>query len=281
MTTLPSMALLAAESAIHPGPVPDSLPAPLRVSPTFAIGADEFLLKLPSGLKFHYRQGRGVTVERPDAVAESDVPLFLNGTVYGAIAWINGLVPLHASGVAHGGKVHAFTGHSGAGKSTMAAALGNHDLPLLADDVLVLDLSDPTRIMCLPGHKQLKLWKDALALTGAEAQVAVRKDVDKFFITPPGGYQAGAMELTELYILTDHSKAEVTFTPYTGTERFTQARGAFYRPTLFNAVSGRQGLFGVVSRLASQLAITNFDRPRNRDLFAEGVATMAARIKGG
>ncbi len=67
-----------------------------------------------------------------------------------------------------GGRVFAFAGPSGAGKSTLAAGLGQRALPLLCDDTLLLDLSDPPDIWCLPGHKRLKLTAAALALTGPD-----------------------------------------------------------------------------------------------------------------
>ena len=269
---------LAAESATRDGPVPDTLPDALRTAATFAIAADGFLLKLPSGLKFLYRQGQAVTVERPENVPESDVPLFLNGSVYGAIAWINGLVPLHASGVVHDGRVHAFTGHSGAGKSTLAAGLSARGLPIMADDVLVLDMSDPADVKCLPGHKQLKLWKDAVEMVGAATKHQVREQIDKFFIEPASPYYPEPLPLAELYLLTDNSKTEATFVPVQGMERFTQARAAFYRPHLCNAIADRQDLFGLLSRLAAKVPITKFDRPRDRKLYADGVSAMLARI---
>ena len=133
--------------------------------------ADAFLLRVPNGLVLHYRRGEGVTASRPVHVAASDVAVFLNGSVYGAIAWINGFIPLHAAAVVHARPASMLSRrHSGHGKSTLAAALGQRGMPLFADDVLVLDLSDPRQIICLPGHKQMKLWDDALSLTGAQSR---------------------------------------------------------------------------------------------------------------
>ena len=136
MTAQQAMALLAAESALREGVVPDSLPQPIRRRHTFELAADAFLLRLPSGLQFLYRKGEGVVMQRPAAVDDLEVDVFLNGSVYGAIAWLNGLVPLHASGVVHNGKVHAFTGDSGAGKSTLVMALAAQGMPLMAVEAL-------------------------------------------------------------------------------------------------------------------------------------------------
>ncbi len=274
-----SIALLTAESATREGATPDTLPNALKEMPTYAIARDAFLLKLPSGLNFHYEQGKGVTVSRPDSVSDMEVALFLNGSVYGAIAWINGLIPLHASGVVHDGRVHAFTGHSGAGKSTLAAALGARGLPLLADDVLVLDMADSQDIICLPGHKQLKLWGDAVKMTGHEAGAQVREDLDKFYIAPAAGFHGEPLPLSHLYFLNDRAKADAAFSPVTGTERFTLARAAFYRPHFCAAIADNRDLFGTLSRLAQQVSIARFDRPRRKEVFDDGVDVMAAVIR--
>ncbi len=281
MTFAQSMALLADESMMREGETPETLPNALNETPNYAIARDAFLLKLPSGLHFYYRQGKGVTVSYPDDVSHLEVSLFLNGSVYGAIAWINGLVPLHASGVAHRGQVHAFTGHSGAGKSTLAAALGKRDLPLLADDVMVLDLSDPDVVMCLPGHKQLKLWRDALEMTGYEAAGQVREDMDKYYIAPDSGFNAEPTPLSHLYFLEDGAKENIAFSPVTGAQRFNFVRTSFYRSQFCAAIADSRDMFATVARIAQQVTITRFDRPRRKEVFDQGVNAMAARITGG
>ena len=279
MTVHASIALLAAESAISEGGTPETLPGALKEMPTYAIARDAFLLSLPSGLRFHYRQGRGVTVSRPKGVSPLEVSLFLNGSVYGAIAWINGFVPLHASGVVHGGTVHAFTGPSGAGKSTLAAALSAHGLPLIADDVLVLDLSDPDAVACLPGHKQLKLWRDAVTLTGMVPGERVREDLDKFYIAPVAGFHAAPMPLAQLFFLEEQARSGPIFAPVTGSERMTLLRAAFYRPHFCAAIVDRRDLFGPLARIAAQTRLIRFDRPRRKEVFAEGVEAMAATVR--
>ena len=117
----------------------------------------------------------------------SEESLWLNGSVYAAIASINGLLPIHASAVALDGSVLAFTGQAGAGKSTLVAALGKHGFPMFCDDTLVIDVTDPDRLMCLPGHKRLKLAPDAIEMTGAIRAEKVSTDVDKYYSQSEAG----------------------------------------------------------------------------------------------
>jgi hypothetical protein len=280
MTAQQAMDLLASESALREGVVPDSLPDPIRRVATFELASDAFLLRLPSGLRFHYRKGQGVVMQRPAGVDDLEVAVFLNGSVYGAIAWLNGLVPLHASGVVHDGRVYAFTGNSGAGKSTLVMALAAQGMPLMADDVLVLDLSDPTAVMCLPGHKKVKLWPDAVDLTEAAVTGPVRPEIEKVYAAPKAGYYPDPLPLAEVLFLDDTQRTATAITMLTGAERFTQAEAAFYRPHFCTLMEDKAGIFKVLARLASQVRFGTFNRPHDKAQFGMGVAAMAAHIRG-
>lgn len=271
-------AVLRAEMEMRYGQVALSLETPERETPTFSISKTEFLLKLPSGLKFHYRRGEGVIIQRPDSVPDADVDVFLNGSVFGAIAWLNGIVPLHASAIVHDDAVYAFTGPSGAGKSTLAAALGNEGFALLTDDVLLLDFSDPDHILCLPWRKKLKLWDDALCLTGATALDRVRPQLQKYYASAPGGTSDEQLPLKRIHFLTALGN-KPALTEIRGYERFLHAQSAFYRPGFCGAVTEKRDLFSIAKRLSESVQILTFDRPMQKDDFAEGIGFIADAIR--
>lgn len=158
------MALMARETRVRHGAVADSIGGVTVAPGRNLLLGDEFLLR-ENGLACHYRKGEGITVQLDDPDRAGALDLFLAGSVYSAVAAINGFLPLHASAVLIDGRAVAFTGAPGAGKSTTAAALQARGFAIVADDTVVLDLSG-ARPMCLPGHKRLKLWPDSLALTG-------------------------------------------------------------------------------------------------------------------
>lgn len=271
--------LMSTESVAQEGPTSEKLAFALAETPSIALSRDAFLLNLPSGLRFHYAQGYGVRFSRPDTVTDAEVKLFLNGSVYGAIAWINGFLPLHTSAVIQDGKVHAIAGDSGAGKSTLAAALSIRGLPLFADDVLVLDMSNDMQIVALPGHKQLKLWADALALTELTAGERVSESMEKYFVEPPLIDQARPLPLAALYFLDDHAQSVPTLSLIGGAERFKALSSALYRPEFCAILVEKKDLFLQISRLARELEMCRFDRPRNRDLFSKGADFIASAIR--
>ena len=174
------MRVMAQETRVRYGAVPRSLGDQVVEPDHNLIAEGQYLLRCASGYGYHYRPGVGMTVERPALNADPDEEfLWLNGSVYAAVACLNGLYPLHASAVEFEGRVYAFTGPSGAGKSTLVSALGQRGLPLFCDDTLLLDLSARGPVIALPGHKRLKLTEHALGLTGLLSEQVVGAETGK------------------------------------------------------------------------------------------------------
>lgn len=259
------------------GPVPPTIDNPIIERPLFALSRDAFLLKLPNGLSYHYARGHGVQIEAPDTIGDDEIALFQDGSVYGAIAWINGLVPLHASAIVHNGKAYAFAADSGEGKSTLVAALAGEGFMLLSDDVLVLDIDAANTVRAFPGHKRLKLWADALALTGLSGGTQVSPELDKYYVRHD--HAVAPVPLAALFLLKAHTEDAPRIAPVTGAERFARMRAAFYRPFYANALLTPARQFEIASRLASQVALYGFDRPFDKAKFAQGVAHIAAFIR--
>lgn len=270
--------LLERETRVSYGPVPVRLYGEPLEPMSWQMGDGEFLLRAEGDYYFYYRPGEGVTVHRGADADISEESLWLNGSVYAAIASMNGLLPIHASAVAHDGLVYAFTGPAGAGKSVIAAALGRYGLPMFCDDTLVLDLSDTDRIMCLPGHKRLKLRNDAFELTGAVREEKVSQTYEKHYAAPVAGTVSTALPIAELIFLEEGP--DPTMTRISGSERFLRMEDEHQTRYLFEAASGfdRAELFAHRARLAQQIEMTQFIRPRDRDRFDEGLALAARHV---
>ena len=277
----PGPALLASEARVRYGPVPRELGGQAMPPGSMQIDGDTFLLRTTTGYGLYYCKGEGVTVERDPGADPCEESLWLNGSTYAAIAAINGYLPFHASAVAWQGRGYAFTGPSGAGKSTLAAALGRHGLPLLCDDTLVLDVSDPARILCLPGHKRLKLAADAFALTGATPEEKVAPMIDKHYAEPPGGTLRAVLPLARLTFLEDGDT--IALSDISGAERIARLNDDHYTADL-HAQARNEGLaerFARIARIAGHIPMERLTRPRDPAQFAEVAALVANRITGG
>ena len=119
-----AMALLARETAARHGSVPRALGGIAVPLGHRLIAEGCYLQWSDSGYGYYYAPGQGIVIERPEAADPDEETLWLNGSVYAGVACLNGFLPLHASAVAVDGRAIAFTGPTGAGKSTLAAGLG-------------------------------------------------------------------------------------------------------------------------------------------------------------
>ncbi|MBC2664623.1 hypothetical protein H7F51_03710 [Novosphingobium flavum] len=273
--------LMAREMRLRPGPVPAALGGSSVAVGKHLLRGDEFVLREP-GLAFHYRKGEGVTVERQPGPADPDEEeLFLNGSVYAAVAAINGLMPLHASAVAVGGKVAAFTGPAGAGKSTLVAGLSRLGLLLFCDDTLLLHFGQDGAITCLPGHKRMKLWRDAAELTESEPLERVSAAYPKVYVTPAGGDVAEPLPLGALVFLEEGAGGEAPcLLPLGGGEKIARLDDDHYTRALFDAASGhgRAERFALHARIARQAAMARFVRPKDRGGFWAATRYLAENI---
>lgn len=188
---LPQMTAMATSASspdilIRRGLVPETLPHPSASGPTWEIAGDQFLLRVPEVARFLLQAGREVLFEPYDRGRPSDIALFATGTVFGILLHQREQAVLHASAVNVGGKAVLFCGRSGAGKSTMAAALGAAGYALLNDDISVIGRDGEGTPVTHSDGRQLKLWQeaaDALGLTDRLGD-SVRDGLSKHYVTP-------------------------------------------------------------------------------------------------
>lgn len=261
---------------LHAGSTPTGIAGAIIERDGFVASRDAFVLTVTQDLRFHYRRGYGVRYFAGAQMDAAAVSSFHNGSVYGAAAWMNGYVPLHASAVISRGGVHAFAGPSGEGKSTLVAALGYRGLELFADDVLTLDIRD-TSTLALPGHKRLRLWADALALTGAAGQERVWPGVDKYFVGDEADTDCTALPLASLTILESSANDDFSITRVEGAARLLAVRDNCYRPE-YRLPSRAARTFEQLAVVAQSVPVFRFSRPRDPSRFAEGVDLVTAHV---
>jgi hypothetical protein len=91
-----------------------------------------------------------------------DLYLFLVGPVMGFLLRHRHITCLHASAVELHDRAVLFSGDPGYGKSTTAAALALRGVPVLAEDIVPLELT-ADRFSAIPGYPRVCLWPDAVS----------------------------------------------------------------------------------------------------------------------
>ncbi|MDP9243029.1 MAG: serine kinase, partial [Actinomycetota bacterium] len=143
------------------------------------VSEDDVRLSFEGVGAFRIRGGREIVVEPEPGVDEAIVRLSLLGPALAVLLHQRGFLVLHASCVAMDGAV-AFLGDSEWGKSTTAAALYRSGRPLVADDVVAVDLQSGSP-MVRRAFPQLKLWPESVEALGIQARElrTIHPDLEK------------------------------------------------------------------------------------------------------
>jgi hypothetical protein len=162
---------------------------------------------------FLVRSGREITADQAPRAGESVLRLYLLGPVLAVALYQRGWLILHASAVAIDGRVAAFLGGSGWGKSTLAASLQQRGHPLVADDFIAVPIGAQAgaELRVYPGFPQLKLWPAAAASLGADVEQLPRlhPDFDKRAQRLSAGFAQVALPLERLYVLAEGEPAGI------------------------------------------------------------------------
>ena len=151
---------------------------------------------------YRVQGGREIIAQPHPEAADVLIRQVLLGVCAGVLLHQRGLLTLHASAVALGGRAVAFVGPKGWGKSTTAAALHRRGHALLTDDVLALDLRSEVPL-ALPAFPQIKLREQAAtALHGdAEALPLVHPQFARRAVRAPEQFQRDPLPLGRVYVL--------------------------------------------------------------------------------
>jgi hypothetical protein len=160
-------------------------------------------IRIDAVADFEVRAGKLITIWPVAGATQKDIEGFLFGPVWATLCHQRGVLPLHASAILTNGRITAFAGRSGAGKSTTAALMHSLNYHLFADDILPITFNENSEPGAWPYLRRLKLQGDSivqLALTAGEP-VSERLDKAKYFVHPKYAADDKWSRLKRLYLL--------------------------------------------------------------------------------
>jgi hypothetical protein len=281
---LPGSAVAAeapADVVIREGPI-DLPEAPAGDPSGYSLGEDGTLLTIDTVGRFLIRNGREIVVDAPEASARN-VRLFLLGSAFGALLHQRSLMPLHANAVVIDGHAFAFCGHSGAGKSTMAAWFHDRGAPILADDVCVIGFGADGTPLAYPGLPRLRLWRQALEESGRRVADYDQSfdDMDKYDVPIPAGNRTDPAPLAGVYLLAkaEEGGGEVAIQRLTGVAAVETLVSNTYRGHYLSQIGGTGDHLAACARIARSVPIFRADRPWGFDRFDAAAAQLEAHAR--
>ncbi len=243
------------------GETPENLDQVINKGVLYQANDHEFLLRMDHVASFYAHNGNEIIVKKLGKAAEGEISAFLTGTTFGALMHQRRLLPLHASAVIYNGKCLVFSGISGAGKTTLAAAIVNAGGTLVADDISVIDFKGERPAVC-PAFPTMKIWEDSLKHLGLSSAglEPVRSELKKYYL-PVSRFSSAYTGIHKIFVLNTHNKPEVEVKPLQGVDKFRVLKKHTY---LFRGIP-HTGLeknhFHLVNQLASIIPVILLTRP--------------------
>ena len=242
------------------GAVPASLPAPVDKRQLWETMSGRFLLSIDGVARYLVADGRDVLVERRGG-SDHDIGVYLTGSVLGALLQQRGVATLHASAVETQTGAVLFLGRSGAGKSSLLAAMVKRGYPMMADDVsgVVLDAGRPT---LLPAFPSVRLWADALSQLAwwPRAGARVLEGMDKH-LTPIDEFHASLRTLRACFVLLADDRSDVDLRATTRKDAFLRLSEYTYRKQYLAGMGRAANHFRIVQAIAKRLPVFCAMRP--------------------
>lgn len=189
----------------------DYVPDPNVSFKSFQITPQEVQLFWRNACTILVRNGREIIVDPVPGVEEEKLRAMILGRALAILLHQRGFLVLHASAIEVNGKVAAFIGNKGWGKSTTSAAFHANGYNLVTDDLLVLKINDSERPIVFPGFPQFKLWPDALAALGDDPTKLNRiySQIEKRARRVTDGFSQTPMPLKSIYVLGTGATLEI------------------------------------------------------------------------
>ena len=204
----------------------------------------------------------------PDSTNDYDsIALFILGTCMGALLSQRKKLVLHANAIKVGDHAVLFSGPSGIGKSTLAAAFSNLGYPVLADDLAVIDENNQVS----PSYPFIKLWQDTsdkMGITTTELR-RVRPQIEKFELPVHHSFYQEPLPVKSVFFLNTHNKDTFEIEEITGFGKIPFLKNNTYRINHIEAM----GLLGhhlkASSHLANHSSLYKISRPENGFMIEE------------
>lgn len=231
-------------------------------------------------VRYYVTNGNLITIHTGGHEDWDFIRLFLLTAGFGALLHQRKVMPLHASGILIDGGAVLFSGESGAGKSTTAAAFREQGYTLVADDVAVIHHNEAGQIVVEPGVPFVKLWQESFGLLDKDVPTAgrIREEIEKY-IVPTFNLVEKAVPVRQIYIL---EKSNLVTTPVIKTlssiETVNHLRMGTYRYYYLIGLSGEKEHFKISFDLGNQGIVKHLTRPMQYPV-ADLVAFIEADLK--
>ena len=242
-----------------------------------------FVLRFEDVSSFTVRPDR-IQCRARRATDDSLVELQFLGLVLALWLEERGRTVLHASAIESRGRITAFLGGRGAGKTSLAAAFTRRGHRLLTEDVLALEVLESV-VTAHAGYPVMRMWPDTAAeMAPGVAGQRVHHAVTKLQLPVPGSdaFSTAPRTLERMYILDRRPSEEdtrgIAIQPIDGAQTIVELVRHSFDPELVHVMGLHRHRFWRLARIAGCVPLFRLSFPSGYDRIGDVTEMTASRV---
>ncbi|QAA34722.1 hypothetical protein [Clostridium manihotivorum] len=242
--------------------------------------ANEMWFSIDNIATYYIYDGKNIVVEPFEAAESEHVKAFLLGSAFGMLLYQRDLIAIHGGTIVIDGKAVIFTGDTGAGKSTLTAALRQRGYRFMADDVSVLRDISKDGIVIHPAYPQQKLCRDTINKLGG-SHTDFRKlndDRDKYIIPVQDSFYKEPLKLGALVELSVGDNASLEISEVLGSEKLITLMKNIYRIEISQFTGISRKYFRDCVQVAKEIPIYKVVRPKGENTIDEIISILENKL---
>lgn len=265
---------------IRYAPVPENLENPRGKGSYFQASPGTFLLIVDDVARYLVRDGREILIERTPDCREDLLPLYLLGSVFGALLLQRQLLVMHASSVETEHGAALFVGPSGHGKSTLLGALVQRGYAMLSDDVTPIKLEEGSTPLAFSAFPRMRLSPESALKLGYSLDTLSRAHFVEKYLVPVEHFCTHSLPVHAIYTLKIHAAESIQIAPVKTSERFALVGANTYRYAFLEGLGLQQTHFRSVAQVAKTVNINTIHRPASPFLLEQLVDALEQDFGG-
>lgn len=252
------------------GKVPIHLASSTAKGVLFESATNDFLFRIPKIASYRVQNGSLITIELSNSINIEETRLYLYGSVFAALLYQKGYIPLHGSSFLSNEKGVSIVGSSSTGKSSIVAELAKREYMILADDISAVKAIDNTTFQLYPGIPYIKLWKDVIDYLGTYTELQkLRPEIEKYKYDIKSSIHSSPIQITKIICLSVKNTNGFELNKIYGIEKFNALRRNLYRQRFIEGMNLSEQYFQYITSLANQVSVYNLRRPSQPLLIKE------------
>ncbi len=256
------------------GDVPKELESPSAYGIAWQASPGMALLSVSEVARYLVLKDQRVLIEPLAGSTESEVRIFLFGSVLGAILHARQMLVLHSSVIQTKKGAVLFMGNSGAGKSTLAAAFLKRGYSILSDDKAGIILDDSGVAQVMPGFPTIRLTSETVNMLGFSVNEAELSPGIGKFVLPVEQFGNEPITIYAAYAIAAHNEDEILLKDLDQLEQFAALNRYTYRRKFLHDAGRKQEHFRVLGAVADQIKVRGLLRPMNSSRIDDLVSSI-------